>query len=79
MAHQKRKSMILMPDRIIGVRVFSDGTLRNVFEDARGQYVLTDDGHKVRGSWIVSEEDPPLPAIDQGESSAGTSADGNGT
>jgi hypothetical protein len=46
-----------MPEKIVGVRQFSDGILRNVFEDARGQYVVNNLGHKVHGSWIDLEED----------------------
>jgi hypothetical protein len=51
-----------MADEIVGVRKFSNGRCRNVFEDARGQYVLNEYGDKVRGSWIVRPEellDPP--------------------
>jgi hypothetical protein len=52
-----------MPDEIIGIRQFSNGSFRTVFEDARGQYVIDDSGHRVHGSWIVEDKefrDPPL-------------------
>lgn len=35
---------------------FTDGTRRPVFEDARGQYVIGDDGEPVRGVWFVPPE-----------------------
>jgi hypothetical protein len=46
-----------MPDKIIGVHQFSDGTLRNVHEDMKAQFVLDDHGRKIRGTWISREED----------------------
>ncbi len=44
-------------DTIIGRRAFTDGTTRDVFEDADGQYVLGDDGRKVRGVLLLTDQD----------------------
>lgn len=41
----------------IGQRRFVDGITRDVFVDAEGQYVIDDDGEKIRGVWVVPEED----------------------
>jgi hypothetical protein len=40
---------------------FADGLMRPVFEDARGQYVIDDDGEPVYGIWFLAPEaDSPL-------------------
>ena len=47
-------------DTIIGRRVFTDGSTRDVFLDDVGQYVI-DDGEKVRGVWLLEDEaDEPM-------------------
>ena len=56
-----------MADPIIGSRLFSDGIFRNVLEDELGQYVVNDVGYKVRGAWIVSEEELPQFTSDCGD------------
>ena len=43
--------------RIIGYREFVDGTRRPIYLDAHGQYVLTDDGERVDGVYLVPEEE----------------------
>jgi hypothetical protein len=55
------------PPAPIGARLFPDGVTRLVYEDDQGQYVH-DDGQRVYGQWLVSEEDfPDLPIIVQGQ------------
>jgi hypothetical protein len=54
------------PPAPIGARVFTDGLTRLVYEEDQGQYVM-DDGERVYGLWLVSEDDfPDLPIIVQG-------------
>jgi hypothetical protein len=43
-------------DPIIGRRLFTDGATRDVLADYDGQYVIGDDGEKVRGVWLLDEE-----------------------
>jgi hypothetical protein len=38
-------------------RRFTDGNDRDVFLDADGQYVLGDDGRKVRGVWLLTDQE----------------------
>src|SRR5262249_2889956 len=40
----------------------TDGTVRPVFEDGRGQYVL-DDGEPVYGVWVIPQEHCDAPVI----------------
>jgi hypothetical protein len=50
---------MITPDRIIGQRLFTDGTERRVFEDDQGrQYVLDDDGQRVDGVWLPPADEP---------------------
>jgi hypothetical protein len=42
---------------------FTDGLQRPVFEDARGQYVIDDDGEPVRSLWYIPREEADLPLI----------------
>ena len=60
-----------MPDNCIGMRQFTDGRERPVFEDFRGrQYVFDEDDNRVYGIWIVSREDfCDSPVIVEGERS----------
>jgi hypothetical protein len=46
-----------MPNRIIGSRLFVDGTRRPIYEDAAGQYVRDDDGERVYGVYLIPEEE----------------------
>jgi hypothetical protein len=41
---------------------FTDGSMRPVFEDAHGQYVL-DDGEPVYGVWVIPQEQYDAPVI----------------
>ena len=41
----------------------TDGTVRPVFEDERGQYVIDEDQCKVRGVWYIPPEECVLPII----------------
>lgn len=55
----------------VAYTLFSDGVMRPVFGDARGQFVVDDDGCKVRGVWFIPPEvcelsivvDSPGPAM----------------
>ena len=47
-------------DPVIGRRSFTDGVERDVCLDEAGQYVLSDDGEKVSGVWLVSEDEPAI-------------------
>jgi hypothetical protein len=40
---------------------FADGRTRDVFEDARGQYVFDDNAEPVYGVWFIPEDAPDLP------------------
>jgi hypothetical protein len=42
-------------DSILGRRLFIGGATHDVFADDEGQYVLDDNGVKVRGVWVVPE------------------------
>ena len=41
----------------------TDGTVRPVIEDFTGQYVIDEDGCKVRGVWFIPPEECVLPII----------------
>jgi hypothetical protein len=43
---------------LVGRRVFTDGTERDIFEDAAGQYVLDADGLPVSGQWLPPPDEP---------------------
>jgi hypothetical protein len=43
--------------QIIGNREFVDGTRRPIYLDAKGQYVLDDDGERAYGVWLIPEEE----------------------
>jgi hypothetical protein len=46
-----------MRDRIvIGHRLFVDGTVRPVYQDDRGQFII-EDGERIEGVFIVPEDD----------------------
>ena len=46
-------------DRVVGRRVFTDGTEREVNEDASGrQYIFGPDGEKVFGQWLLPADEP---------------------
>ena len=40
---------------------FVDRKARPVFEDARGQYVVADNGEPLYGTWYIPPEDDVLP------------------
>lgn len=42
---------------------FTDGLMRPVFEDGRGQHVIDDDGEQVYGVWFIPREEADLPLI----------------
>jgi hypothetical protein len=42
---------------------FTDGLMRPVCEDARGQYVIDDEGEQVYGFWFIPREEADLPLI----------------
>jgi hypothetical protein len=44
---------------------FTDGIMRPVFEDDRGQYVLDDNGEPVYGVWFIprAPEPEPVPIV----------------
>jgi hypothetical protein len=44
---------------IIGHRFFTDGSMRPVYRDDQGQYILDDAGCPVYGHWLLSEDDGP--------------------
>jgi hypothetical protein len=46
-------------DPTIGNRFFTDGTLRPVYRDDQGQYVLADASEKVYCHWLLTEDDDP--------------------
>jgi hypothetical protein len=46
-----------MEARVIGEREFTDGVVRPVYEDNKGQYVLDADGEMVRGVWLLPPDD----------------------
>lgn len=47
------------PDRVIGWRLFTDGTERPVYKDANGrQYVAADEGRRVEGVWLLPAHEP---------------------
>jgi len=41
----------------------TDGTVRPVFEDERGQYVIDDEVTRGRGLWFIPPEECVLPII----------------
>ncbi len=43
--------------QVIGFRLFVDGVLWPIYEDAQGQYVVDDDGQRVYGVFLMSEEE----------------------
>ena len=48
-------------DPNIGKRRFAGGSTRDVFTDDEGQYVIDDDGVKIRGVWLLdAEADVPV-------------------
>jgi hypothetical protein len=55
-----RKALIRSP---IAEIQFTHGTMRPVFEDARGQYVLDDDGGPVYGVWFIPRVEYDTPMI----------------
>lgn len=54
------------PARIICRREFIDGTMRPIYEDGKGQYVVNDDGDHVRGVYLIPRDEPDLPIIVEG-------------
>ena len=60
-----RRRKDVSADRIIARRSFTDGSTRDVFADADGQFVLGDDGEKVRGVWLLTDQDEgaDVPAV----------------
>jgi hypothetical protein len=52
----------MIPHEPICFTEFTDGMMRPVFEDARGQYVI-DDGEPVYGLWYIPREEADLPLI----------------
>ncbi len=44
----------MLPGELIG-RIQLEGRWRNLFEDARGQYIVVD-GEQVRGVWLIPRE-----------------------
>jgi hypothetical protein len=51
-----------MSRRVIGQQQFTDGAIRPVYEDKRGQYVI-ENGERLDGVWIMpggDEADLPL-------------------
>jgi hypothetical protein len=40
-------------DLIVGYRELIDGSMRAIFDDARRQYVINDDGERVYGVWLI--------------------------
>jgi hypothetical protein len=56
---------MILPDRLIGYRLFADSANRPIFEQADGrQYVLLDEeGTKEYGVWLIREDEPDLPII----------------
>jgi hypothetical protein len=50
-------------DPIIGERYYTDGTRRPVYWDARGQYVIDDDGKRAYGVWIFPDQEPEQPIV----------------
>jgi hypothetical protein len=51
-----------MVSHVIGYRTFSDGTLRIIYEDGEGQYIVNDFNRRVYGWWLIPEEGAfPLP------------------
>ncbi len=46
-----------MEARVIGDREFTDGIVRQVYEDDQGQYVLDADGEMVRGVWLLPPDE----------------------
>ena len=52
----------IMTVELLAYTEFIDGKMRPVFEDARGQFVLDDNGDRIDGAWhIPREECPKLP------------------
>jgi hypothetical protein len=52
-----------MTNQVIDHRLFVDGTRKPLLEDARGQYVLHDDGERFYGVWLIPEDACDLPLI----------------
>jgi hypothetical protein len=48
---------------VVAYTLFTDGVMRPVYEDERGQYVIDDDECKVRGVWYIPHEECILPII----------------
>jgi hypothetical protein len=46
------------PPRPIGERLFTDGTLRPVFEVGYGRQFVEDGGERVYGIWLVQADEP---------------------
>jgi hypothetical protein len=40
-----------------------DGLRLPVFEDARGQYIIDDQGEEIRGVWFIAREECDLPIV----------------
>ncbi len=54
--------------QVIGFRLFVDGIFRPIYEDAQGQYVVDDDGQRVYGVFLISEDEGcDLPVIVDGK------------
>jgi hypothetical protein len=50
-------------ERVLGLRLFTDGVERVVFEDSDGWQFVLDAGERVHGNWLVTErlvEDEPI-------------------
>ena len=49
-----------MIGQIIGYRQFVDGTRRPIYLDAKGQYVLDDDGERVYGVRLIQKRNAAI-------------------
>ena len=56
---------------------FTDGITRPVFEDAKGQYVVDDEGFQVRGVWYIPQEECDLPTVVNGHPGRATAMPSN--
>ncbi|HKB40021.1 MAG TPA: hypothetical protein VKD72_26530, partial [Gemmataceae bacterium] len=51
------------PPRLVAHVEFTDGQRRPVWEDERGQYVVDEDGTKVRGVWLILPDEADSPIV----------------
>ena len=52
-----------MPTQPVAYTTFTDGVLRPVCEDERGQFVIDEDGCRIRGVWCIPLEECLIPII----------------